>query len=129
MGQSPFDIVALQTLIGAGLVGVSVWWYRRTPRERSGHAGRVLWLIWVVFFTLSLVTLAVIGLGALLLGGIVTWVFCVAGTVLGSRLLVRSYRNREQDIWALTLVFTLGSVSLGFFLALLLLSPALRPSS
>lgn len=91
MGQSPFGIVALQRLIGAGLLGVSLWWYRRTPRERSGHAGRVLWVVWVVFLILSLVTLAVIGLGALLLGGFVTWVFCVAGTVLGSRLLARAY--------------------------------------
>ena len=125
MGQSPFDIVAVQTLIGAFLLGGSLWWYRRTPREGSGHAGRVLWVVWVVYLALSLLILAVIGLEALLLGGAVTWVFCVAGTLLGSLLLVRAYRSREQDIWAATLVFALGSVLLGVFVLMFTVSRVL----
>ena len=126
MGLSPLDIVAVQTLIGAGLLGGSLWWYRRTPYEGSGHAGRVLWVVWIVFLVLSLGILAVIGLDALLLGGAVTWAFCVAGTVLSSRLLVRAYRNREQDIWALTLVFALGSALLGSFFPMFTVSQVLR---
>ena len=118
------DIAVLQTLIAAGLLGASLWWYRRNIGEKSGNAGRVLWVVWVVFGIASLVILAASGLEAVLLGGAVTWAFCVAGTVLGSRLLVRSFRNREQDIWALTLVFALGYALLGFLFVLFLVRSA-----
>lgn len=122
-GEAPLDLVVLQSLISAGLFGVSLWWYRRNLGDKSGNAGRVLWAVWVIFGILSLVILAAIGLEALVLGGIVTWAFCVAGTVLGSRLLVRSFRNHEQDVWALTLVFGLGYGLLGFLFVLFLVSP------
>jgi hypothetical protein len=81
--------------------------------------------VWVVFGILSLIILAVSGLAAVVLGGAVTWPFCVAGTVLGSRLLVRSSRNREQDIWALSLVFALGTALLGFVSLMFLVRSAL----
>ena len=125
-GDTLVGVVVLQTLIAAGLLGISLWWYKRRGGMEAGEAGRLLWAVWVGFGILSLVVFAVIGLAAVLLGGVVTWAFCVAGTVLGSRLLVRSDRSHEQDIWALTLVFALGYGLLGFFLTLVLVGPVLR---
>ena len=88
------DIAVPHALISAGLLGVSLWGYRRNIGEESGNAGWVLWVLWVVFGTLSLVILAANGPEAVLLGGVATWVYCVAGTVLGSRLLARSFPGR-----------------------------------
>ena len=104
-------IAVLHSLIAAVLLGVSLWWYRRNIGGQSGNAGWVLWLVWVVFGILSLVILAASGPEAVLLGGLVTWIFCVAGTVLGSRLLAGSFRSREQDFWGLATLFAAGSAS------------------
>ena len=90
---SPLDLIVLQALAATGLLLVSLWWYRRHRGEKSGNAGLALWVVWVVFGILSLVILAASGLATVVLGGAVTWPFCVAGTVLGSRLLVRSSRK------------------------------------
>jgi hypothetical protein len=109
-------IAVLQALIASGLLGVSLWWYRRNLGEESGHAGWALWVLWVAFGILSLVILAANGPEAMLFGGVVTWVACVAGTVLGSRLLARSFRSREPEFSTLTTVFAAGSALLVFLL-------------
>ena len=122
------DIVALQAIVAAGLLGFSLWWYRRNLGEKTGHAGRVLWLLWIVFGLLSLVILTASGPEAVLLGSFVTWIFCVAGTVLGSRLLSRSFPARSDDFAGLALIFALGSMLLGFVWVVSQVMPAVRNS-
>ena len=107
-------VVALQAFIAAGLLGVSLWWYRRNIGGGSGSAGWILWVLWVVFGILSLVILVASGPEAVLFGAVLTWFFCVAGTGMGSRLLARSFRSREQDFWRLNALFTAGSALLVF---------------
>jgi hypothetical protein len=123
------DVLVPQLLIAASLLGISLWWYRRNLGEKSGHAGRVLWFVWVIFGVLSLVILVFLGLEALLLGGAVTWIFCVAGTLLGTHLLMRSFPARASEFGAFALVFALGSALLGFFVVLILVGSVLRSSS
>lgn len=123
------DVLVPQLLISASLLGISLWWYRRNLGEKSGHAGRVLWFVWVVFGILSLVILAFFGVEALLLGGAVTWIFCVTGTLLATHLLMRSFPARASEFGAFALVFALGSALLGFFLVLILVGSVLRSSS
>lgn len=115
----------LQLLIAAGFIGASLWWYRHRLGEPSGAAGCVLWIGWGVFGGLSLVYLAASGPEALLFGGVVTWACCMAGTVLGSRLLMRAFPARADDIWYLTTVFIFGSGLLGFATVWWLLGEAL----
>lgn len=112
IGGPPLDIVVLLALIAAGFLGVSLWWYRRNIGGKSGSAGWRLWFLWVGFGILALAILAANGWTAVLIGGIVTWAFCVVGTVLGSLLLARSNRRREQDYWGLAWLFAVGSALL-----------------
>jgi len=84
------DIVVLQALIAACFIAVSLWWYRRSAGERAWAAGCVLWVAWVAFGAISLFYLAASGPEAALFGGILTWAFCVAGVMLGSRLLIQA---------------------------------------
>ncbi len=123
------NVVVLHSLIAAGLISVSLWWYRRNIGGQSGNAGWVRRVLWVVFGILSLVILAASGPEAVLFGGVVTWVSCVAGTVLGSRLLARSYRSREPTFEALALLFAGGSALLVFLLVLTQLQSALLNTS
>jgi len=109
-------VVRLQALIAAGLLGVSLWWYRRSIGEGSENAGWILWVLWVVFGILSLVILVANGPEAVLFGAVLVRTFCVAGTGMGSRLLARSFRSREQDFWRLNALFTAGSALLVFLI-------------
>ena len=120
------DIVVLQALIAACFIAVSLWWYRRSAGERSWAAGCVLWVAWVAFGAISLFYLAASGPEAALFGGILTWAFCVAGVMLGSRLLIQASPARADDVRWLTTVFILGSGVLGFACMWLLLGSVLR---
>lgn len=108
------DIVALQVLVAAGLLAVSLWWYRRNRDDRTGTAGRVLWAGWIAFGLVSVVILTASGPEAVLLGSFMTWAFCVVGTVLGARLLGRSFPARSEDYLAVAMVFALVSMLAGF---------------
>ena len=88
-----------------------------------------MWVLWVAFGISSLVILAASGPGALLFGSIWTWVFCVAGTGLGSRLIARAYPNREADVWRLNTLFVAGSALLVFVLVWTQLQSALLSTS
>jgi hypothetical protein len=107
-------MVLLQTLVAAGLLGVSLWWYRRDLGERSTNAGCALWLAWIVFGIVSVSVVVLIkprggdDLNAMLLGIVVAWVFCGAGIVLGLRLLMRASPDFARELIGLTMLLALG---------------------
>jgi hypothetical protein len=123
------NVVVLQLIIATGLLGASLWWYRRNIGDESGNAGWVLWVLWVVFGILSLIVLVASGPEAVLFGGVLTWFMCVAGTGLGSRLLARSFRSHEQEVWKLSVLFAGGSALVVFVIVWTQLQSALLNTS
>lgn len=110
------NVVVLNALVAAVLLGVSLWRYKRHVGKSSARSGWVLWVLWVVYGVLSLTILGASGKGTMVIGGVVTWAFCVTGTTLGSRLLARADRRREPTYSAMATLFALVSGLLVFVL-------------
>jgi hypothetical protein len=120
--------VVVQALVAAGLLGASLWWYRRSPGGASANAGCALWLAWIVFGILSAGSLVWIGtrggdgVAAMLFGLLLAWIVCGAGIVLGLRMVKRSSPDFARELLGLTMLLAMG---LAMLTAMALLALAL----